>query len=139
MANKLSLKIITPSRNMFEGDVDMVIMRTINGDAGILYGHQPMVTILDYGVLTIKNDGEDRFAAVLGGFAEINAEGMSILTDAAEWSDEIDVLRAERAKERAEARIRNMQTNIDIKRAELALKRALVRLDIGANNKRARS
>lgn len=139
MANKLSLKIITPSRNMFEGDVDMVIMRTINGDAGILYGHQPMVTILDYGVLTIKNDGEDRFAAVLGGFAEINAEGMSILTDAAEWADEIDVLRAERAKERAEARIRNMQTNIDIKRAELALKRALVRLDIGANNKRARS
>lgn len=138
MANKLSLKIITPSRNMFEGEVDMVIMRTMSGDVGILYGHQPMVTVLDYGVLTIKNDGEDRLAAVLGGFAEINAEGMSILTDAAEWSDEIDLLRAQRAKERAEARLRNTQANSDIRRAELALKRALVRLDLGANNKEAK-
>ncbi|MDO4299864.1 MAG: F0F1 ATP synthase subunit epsilon [Clostridia bacterium] len=133
MANKLSLKIITPSRNMFEGDVDMVIMRTMSGDVGILHGHQPMVTILDYGVLTIKNDGEERLAAVLGGFAEISADGMSILTDAAEWSNEIDVVRAKEAKERAEARLKNTQANIDIKRAELALKRALVRLDLGAN------
>ena len=131
MANKLSLKIITPSRNMCEGEVDMVIMRTMSGDVGILYGHQPMVTVLDYGVLTIKNDGEDKLAAVLGGFAEIN-------TDAAEWSDEIDVLRAQRAKERAEARLRNTQANSDIRRAELALKRALVRLDLGANNKQAK-
>ncbi len=134
MANKLSLKIITPSRNMFEGEVDMVIMRTASGDAGILYGHQPMVTILDYGVLTIKNDGEDRYAAVLGGFAEIDKDGMSILTDAAEWSEEIDVLRAQRAKERAESRLKNARSNIDIQRAELALKRAYVRLDIGANH-----
>lgn len=133
MANKLSLKIITPARNMFEGDVDMVIMRTRSGDVGILHGHQPMVTILDYGVLTIKNDGEEKLAAVLGGFAEISADGMSILTDAAEWSNEIDVVRAKEAKERAEARLKNTQTNIDIKRAELALKRALVRLDLGAN------
>lgn len=134
MANKLSLKIITPTRNMFEGDVDMVVMRTKSGDVGILHGHQPMVTILDYGVLTIKNDGEDKLAAVLGGFAEISADGMSILTDAAEWSNEIDVVRAKEAKERAEARLKNTQANIDIKRAELALKRALVRLDLGSNN-----
>lgn len=134
MANKLSLKIITPTRNMFEGDVDMVVMRTKSGDVGILHGHQPMVTILDYGVLTIKNDGEDKLAAVLGGFAEISADGMTILTDAAEWSNEIDVVRAKEAKERAEARLKNTQANIDIKRAELALKRALVRLDLGSNN-----
>lgn len=135
MANKLSLKIITPSRNMFEGEVDMVIMRTKSGDVGILHGHQPMVTILDYGVLTIKNDGEEKLAAVLGGFAEISSEGMSILTDAAEWSNEIDVARAKAAKERAEARLKNTQANIDIQRAELALKRALVRLDLGTISK----
>lgn len=133
MANKLSLKIITPSKNMFEGEVDMVVMRTKSGDVGILHGHQPMVTILDYGILTIKNDGEDKLAAILGGFAEINSEGMSILTDAAEWSNEIDVVRAQQAKERAEARLKNTQANIDIQRAELALKRALVRLDLGNN------
>lgn len=131
MANKLSLKIITPTRNMFEGEVDMVVMRTKSGDVGILHGHQPMVTILDYGVLTIKNDGEDRQAAVLGGFAEIGADGMSILTDAAEWSNEIDVVRAEQAKERAEARLKTVQANIDVQRAELSLKRALVRLSLG--------
>ncbi len=128
---KLSLKIITPSRNMFDGEADMVVMRTISGDVGILHGHQPMVTILDYGILSIKIDGEEKKAAVLGGFAEINSEGMSILTDAAEWDAEIDVVRAKQAKERAEARLKNAQSNIDLKRAELALKRALVRLDLG--------
>lgn len=128
MANKLSLKIITPTRNMFEGEVDMVVMRTQSGDVGILHGHQPMITILDYGVLSIKNDGEERLAAVLGGFAEIGADGMTILTDIGEWSDEIDVVRAKHAKERAEARLKSNNVDIDFNRAELALKRALVRL-----------
>ena len=128
MANKLSLKIITPTRNMFEGEVDMVVMRTQSGDVGILHGHKPMITILDYGVLSIKNDGEERLAAVLGGFAEIGADGMTILTDVGEWSDEIDVVRAKHAKERAEARLRSNNVDIDFNRAELALKRALVRL-----------
>lgn len=133
MANKLSLKIITPSRNMFEGQVDMVVMRTQSGDVGILHGHQPMITILDYGVLSIKDNGEEKLAAVLGGFAEIGAEGMTILTDAAEWSNEIDVVRAKQAKERAEARLKSNNVNVDFNRAELALKRALVRLSVGKN------
>ena len=128
MANKLSLKIITPTRNMFEGEVDMVVMRTQSGDVGILHGHQPMITILDYGVLTIKNDGNEKLAALLGGFAEIGADGMTILTDVSEWSDEIDVVRAQQAKERAEARLRSNNVDVDFNRAELALKRALVRL-----------
>lgn len=133
MANKLSLKIITPSRNMFEGQVDMVVMRTQSGDVGILHGHQPMITILDYGVLSIKDNGEEKLAAVLGGFAEIGTEGMTILTDAAEWSNEIDVVRAKQAKERAEARLKSNNVNVDFNRAELALKRALVRLSVGKN------
>ncbi|MBS4868589.1 MAG: ATP synthase F1 subunit epsilon [Eubacterium sp.] len=113
---------------MFEGEVDMVVMRTQSGDVGILHGHQPMITILDYGVLTIKNDGNEKLAAVLGGFAEIGADGMTILTDVSEWSDEIDVVRAQQAKERAEARLRSNNVDVDFNRAELALKRALVRL-----------
>ncbi len=128
---KLSLKIITPERNMFDGEVDMVIMRTTSGDVGILHGHQPLVTVLDYGVLTLKNEGEeDKKAALLGGFAEVNENGMSILTDAAEWSEEIDVVRARKAKERAEARLKNIDSNVDVMRAELALKRALVRIGL---------
>jgi ATP synthase F1, epsilon subunit len=128
---KLSLKIVTPSRIMYDGEADMVIMRTKSGDVGIMHGHQPMVTILDYGVLKIQNSGnEDKKAAVFGGFAEINAEGMSILTDAAEWSDEIDMNRAKEAKQRAEQRLNAPDNSTDIVRAELALKRALTRLNI---------
>jgi F-type H+-transporting ATPase subunit epsilon len=135
---KLSLKIVTPSRIMFDGEADMVIMRTKSGDVGILHGHQPMVTVLDYGVMKIQNAGEeDKVATVFGGFAEINSEGMSILTDVAEWADEIDVARAEAAKERAERRLANPDKNTDTAKAELALRRAITRLGIsGISNKK---
>lgn len=127
---KITLKIVTPSREMFNGDVDMVIMRTTSGDVGVLAGHQPMVTVLDYGLLIIKDgDNEDRVAALLGGFAEVSPQGVSILTDAAEWSGEIDKMRAEQAKERAESRLRSAVGDINVLRAQLALKRALTRLD----------
>ncbi|MGN1318380.1 MAG: ATP synthase F1 subunit epsilon [Lachnospirales bacterium] len=128
---KLSLKIITPNRIMYDGEADMVIMRTKTGDVGILKGHQPMVTVLDYGVLTIQNSGEeDKKAAVFGGFAEVNSKGLSVFTDVAEWSNEIDMARAEAAKERAEAKLRSGDSTLDISRASLALRRALIRLNI---------
>lgn len=133
---KLSLKIVTPSRTMFDGDADMVIMRTKSGDVGILHGHQPMVTVLDYGVMRIQNAGEeDKVATVFGGFAEINSEGMSILTDIAEWADEIDMARAEAAKQRAEQRLANPDKNTDTAKAELALRRAITRLGVGREKK----
>lgn len=128
---KLSLKIVTPSRIMFDGEADMVIMRTKSGDVGIMHGHQPMVTVLDYGVMKIQNSGEDdKLAAVFGGFAEINSDGMTILTDIAEWSDEIDKSRAEKARERAEERLSRHDKNTDMMRAELSLKRALTRINV---------
>lgn len=97
--NKLSLKIVTPSRIMYDGEAEMVIMRTKVGDIGIMAGHQPLVTVLDYGVLKLKiSENEEKRAAVLGGFVEIDGEGVNILTDIAEWSDEIDKVRAERQK-----------------------------------------
>ena len=90
-----------------------------------------MVTVLDYGVLKIQNSGEeDKMAAMFGGFAQVNEEGMSILTDIAEWTDEIDVARAEAAKKRAEERLASNGIDIDVARAELALKRALTRLNL---------
>ena len=111
--NKLSLKIVTPSRIMYDGEAEMVIMRTKVGDIGIMAGHQPLVTVLDY-----------------GGFVEIDGEGVNILTDIAEWSDEIDKVRAEKAKERAERRLSEKSDGLDIVRAENALKRAMVRLHV---------
>ncbi len=132
MSEKLKIKIVTPSRVMYDGEAGMVIMRSTSGDVGILPGHQPMVTVLDYGVLKLLDEGKElRRAAVLGGYAEVNAEGVTILTDVAEWSDEIDKVRAQHAKEVAERRLASRDEGIDIARAELALKRALIRLNIG--------
>ncbi len=133
---KLSLKIVTPSRTMFDGNADMVIMRTKSGDVGILHGHQPMVTVLDYGIMKIQNAGEeDKISTVFGGFAEINSEGMTILTDIAEWSDEIDMERAKAAKQRAEERLAHPDKNTDTVKAELALRRAITRLGVGREKK----
>jgi F-type H+-transporting ATPase subunit epsilon len=131
MSDKVNLKIITPSGIMYDGQCDMVIMRTKSGDVGILASHQPMVTILDYGVLKVVDEGaEVNRAAVLGGYAEVSENCVSILTDAAEWADEIDMLRANHAKEVAEQRLASHDENIDVMRAELALKRAMVRINI---------
>lgn len=133
--NKITLKIVTPSRELYNSPVDMVIMRTKSGDVGILHGHQPMVTVLDYGVLRIQKDGEEELqATVFGGFAEIDSETITILSDAAEWPDEIDVHRAQEAKERAEKRLREQNSDTDLMRVQLSLRRALIRLDV-ANKK----
>ncbi len=131
MAKKLTLRIVTPSRVMYEGEVGMVLLRTKSGDVGILPEHQPMVTVLDYGVMKLYDDGKEiKRAAVLGGYAEVGDSIVSVLTDAAEWAEEIDEARAKHAKEIAERRLASQNENIDIMRAELALKRALVRLNV---------
>ncbi len=129
--NKVALKVITPQREMYSGTADMVIMRTKSGDVGILHGHQPMVTVLDYGVMRIQNEGaEDKTAAVFGGFAQIDDNGITILTDTAEWEEEIDLERAERAKKRAEDRLQSRSGDINVLRAELALKRSMIRIGL---------
>ena len=129
--NKIALKVITPNRKMYNGEADMVIMRTKSGDVGIMHGHQPMVTVLDYGVMRIQNEGEeDKNAAVFGGFAQIDSDGITVLTDIAEWADEIDLERAEQARKRAEERLSKKANDLDVLRAELALKRAIVRIGL---------
>lgn len=129
--NKLRLRIVTPSRVLYDDNVEMVIMRTTSGDVGILANHQPLTTTLDYGILTIVVEGEKELkATVFGGFASVLAEGVTILSDTAEWPDEIDKDRAIKAQERALNRLKANNSNVDIARAELALKRANTRLEL---------
>ncbi len=133
MANKIHLKMITPSREMYDGDADMVIVRTKSGDVGILYGHQPMITVLDYGVMRIVNGDNEEKVAVFGGFAEVGDDGLLIMSDVAEKPEEIQEERALAAKKRAEERLAATDSNeseIDVLRAELALKRATIRLGL---------
>lgn len=127
---KTLLKIITPDRNFFDEEVDMVIFRTIQGDMGVLPGHAPLTTILSIGIIRIKQGEEEKRATLIGGFAEIQPDRITILADAAEWHEEIDKERAEAAKRRAEERLTKKTEDINVARAEAALKRALVRLEL---------
>lgn len=127
--NKIRLRIVTPVRELYDEDAEMVIMRSSVGDIGILHGHQPLTTTLDYGILRIINGDDEIRATIFGGFASVDERGLTVLSDAAEWPEEIDMERAVAAKERAQSRIQNNDDSIDIVRAELALRRALIRIE----------
>ena len=128
MAEKtFRLEIIAPERVFYTGDVCMAEYTTTEGNVGVLAGHIPMTQILAPGVLTITEDENTRKTAALhSGFVEIGPEKMTILAESVEWPEEIDVKRAEEARIRAQRRL-DIKEGKDIKRAELALRRALIR------------
>lgn len=128
MANKMKLQIITPMRTILDEEVESVILKTTEGDMGILYDHEPIVTLLGYGKISYTQDGNKRYASAMGGFAEITKDKVVILTDASEFLEDIDVERAKRAKERAEKRL--TQSDMDRVRAEIALKKAIARINL---------
>ncbi len=110
--SQFTLEIVTPDRKFFEDEVEMVIVRGIGGDIGILKNHTPMVTPLSIGKIRIKKDGEIKEAAIAGGYIEITKDKTTVITDAAEWPEEIDVRRAEEAKKRAEQRLKKTRQHL---------------------------
>ena len=124
------LEIITPDRVFYEGEASMVEFNSVEGEMGVYKHHIPLTTVLAPGVVTITQDGDKKTAAVHAGFAQILGDKVTFLAEIAEWPDEIDVPRAEAAKARAEERIRNHGADIDLARAEVALKKALVRINM---------
>nr|WP_302599397.1 F0F1 ATP synthase subunit epsilon [uncultured Cellulosilyticum sp.] len=128
MANKMKLQIITPMRTILDEEVDSVILGTTEGQMGVLYDHEPVVTLLGYDKVMYSQDGEKKQATTLGGFAEVTKDKVVILTDASEFADQIDIERAKKAKERAEKRLH--QDNVDRARAEIALKKAIARINL---------
>ncbi|MBD5520180.1 MAG: ATP synthase F1 subunit epsilon [Lachnospiraceae bacterium] len=127
--NKFTLKIITPDRTFYEDRVSMVEFNTVEGEVGIFRQHIPMTMIVAPGILTITQDNEVKEAALHAGFAEVLPEQVTILAEIIEWPTEIDVDRAQEAKERAEGRIRENAPGTDMKRAEMSLKRAVARIN----------
>lgn len=127
MADKtFQLKIIAPERIFYEGDVTFVEFRTTEGDIGVYPGHISLTSIIAPGIMKIHTpSGEIKEAALLEGFSEILADEVTILAEAVEWPEEIDVNRAKEAQIRAERRLQSEDGDMD--RAELALKRSLVR------------
>ena len=124
------LEIVTPDRSFFSDEVEMVIVRGINGDLAVLKNRAPLITPLAIGKIRIFNGEEERIAAVVDGYVSVTKDKTTIITDCAEWPEEIDIERARCAKERAEKRLEQKTEGMDIDRAELALKRALNRLEV---------
>jgi len=129
--SKIQLDIVTPERTVYSDQVEMVITRAANGDIGILPQHAPLVSPLQITSVRVKKDGAEELIAVSGGFLEVRPTKITILTEAAELANEIDVERAKSAKERAESRLAKGEG--DLKRAERALKRALNRLKVSGS------
>lgn len=128
--NMFKVEIITPDRVFYTGDADMIEFNTADGEIGVYRNHIPLTTVLVPGVVTIHEGDVQKVAAVHAGFAEILNEKVTLLAEVAEWPEEIDLNRAEAAKERAEERLQNKTTDVDLRRAEFALRKALTRIDI---------
>lgn len=131
MAKKFLLEIYTPDKLLLSKEVESVVATSVDGEFGVLYGHVPLLTSLDIGEIRFRDGKQVEYGAVAGGFAEVTGKKVTILAEAAELARHIDVDRAERAKERAEQRGKQMhEEHVDYMRAEISLKRAILRLKI---------
>ena len=130
MADEMKLQIITPVGRFYEGDVTMAELTTTEGNIGIYPNHIPLTAVVAPGILRIHEAGGVKEAALMSGFITILPETVTIMAETVEWPDEIDFKRAEDARIRAERRLSSRETGLDVMRAEAALKRALVRLEL---------
>lgn len=127
--SKFLLEVVTPERTVFAEQADMIVVKGVAGELGILANHVPLVTPLKVAPVTVKRGNQTDLIAVNGGFVEVRKDKVVILAESAELPGDIDVERARAAKERAEKRLASKE-NVDFKRAELALQRALTRIDV---------
>ena len=123
------LQIITPEKKVFDGETEQIIVRTTVGDVGILNGHEPYCAALGVGQMRIMINGEFRRAATSGGIIKVSKEGTTILVQTCEWADEINVERAEAARDAAEERKKSAHSDRELMLAEAKLARALNRID----------
>ncbi|HQR35548.1 MAG TPA: F0F1 ATP synthase subunit epsilon [Blastocatellia bacterium] len=130
MADKLNLEVITPERLVLRESVDEVVVPGLDGELGILPEHTALISQLKTGVLTFRQGTTSKQLHVSGGFVEVQADGVSVLSDVAERPEEIDLARAEAARERAEKRLKAQGDDVDFRRAELKLQRAMVRIQL---------
>ncbi len=137
MADKIRLRVVTPTRLVLDEDVDEVTAHGELGEFGVLPDHIAFLSTLVAGELTYKQGATKRTLAVGGGYAEVLDNVMTVLAPAAEFASEIDVARAQRAKERAEKQLAQLnREEKDWEVTETALQRALVRLQVASKEAR---
>jgi F-type H+-transporting ATPase subunit epsilon len=137
--SSLKVDIVTAERVVYSEDVDIVIAPGVEGQLGVLPHHAPLMTILQAGELIVRKGGEEESLAISGGFLEVRPDRVIVLADSAERAEEIDVVRAEDARKRAEERLHDRkEAGLDETRAEAALRRAVARLSVADKMKRRR-
>ena len=129
MAEKIKLELVTPYGSVFSGEVEEVTAQGSEGEFGVLPGHAHLMTTLKVGMLTAKAEGRLDHYFVSWGYAEAGPEGMTVMADSAEAAKDIDLERAREAKRRAEERLRK-EEQIDAARAQVALERAIMRMQV---------
>jgi F-type H+-transporting ATPase subunit epsilon len=132
----LNLEVVTPERRVLEDEVDMVIAPATDGMVGILPHHAPLFTSLGSGEMRVKKGGAEYTYAVFGGFMDVRADRVTVLTDAAEQAEDIDAQSATAARERAQKELEGAASAADEQRARAAMQRALVRLRVAERRRR---
>ena len=132
MATNFMLEIVTPDRTFFDGEVDMVILRTTEGDMAIMNDHEQMVAPVAIGSIRVRKQGEENYreASCSGGFITVTYDKTTVVTDSAEWADEIDLNRAKASLQRAQQRLERRDSELDYARALDSLSRATNRIRI---------
>ena len=129
-ARKLHLRITTPENVKYDEEAEMVIMRCITGDMGIMADHEATSAILDYGVLRIMNNEEERRMAVFGGIAQIGENKVTILANDAQWPEDIDMAFVEAERDRMARRSQESQDDLTIQRDQVLMRRTLVQMEV---------
>jgi len=130
MADKILLEIVTPEKKVLSEQVDIVVAPGEEGEFGVLPHHIPFLTKLKVGELRFRVGASARYVSVMGGYAEVLPDRVTILATAAEEATEIDVIRAKAARERAERRLSEAKDRLEFVRAQAALQRAIARLKV---------
>src|SRR5438270_1700380 len=132
---RMQLQIVSADRSLVNETVDEVEIPGADGYFGVLPGHTPLLAVLGAGELWYRQGQEKHYLVIAFGFAEVQPERVTILAQIAEKADEIDLLRAEAAKKRAEERLGSMQIEMDAERARIALLKSLIRLQVATRAK----
>lgn len=125
-----NLEIVATDKVFYQGPCEILIFPGLDGEQGVLAGHENMVAAVKAGELRYKNDGDEMLAAVGDGFVEITGDRVVLIADFVERAEDIDVMRAERAKERAEERIKAKRSEMEFVHSQAALARAMARLKV---------
>ena len=129
---KFQLRVITPAETKVDEQVEMVIMRCIDGDWGVMAGHDMRSGVLDFGAVRIINEGIERRLAAYGGIAEVQNDVLTILTHEVHWPEDINRELAKADRDYAEKHLREKLEDADVQKYGVTLRRALVQIEVSS-------